>query len=36
VNSKRISRHTLRDGDMVSIGKTTFRFAVRPTVDRRN
>jgi chromosome segregation ATPase len=35
VNTKRISRHTLRDGDMVSIGKTTFRFAVRPTVERR-
>ena len=35
VNGKRISRHALRDGDSVSIGKTTFRFAVRAT-DRRN
>ncbi len=35
VNNKRISRHTLRDGDLVSIGKTTFRFAVRPAAERR-
>ncbi|HVY80835.1 MAG TPA: FHA domain-containing protein, partial [Steroidobacteraceae bacterium] len=35
VNGKRVSRHVLRDGDMVSIGKTSFRFAVRPT-ERRN
>ena len=31
VNSRRITRHTLRDGDNVSIGKTVFRFAVRGT-----
>jgi len=30
VNGKRITRHTLRDGDALAIGKTTFRFAVRP------
>ena len=30
VNGKRITRHTLRDGDNLAIGKTTFRFAVRP------
>jgi chromosome segregation ATPase len=36
VNGKRISRHALRDGDMVSIGKTSFRFAVRPTERRAN
>ena len=35
VNNRRITRHTLRDGDMVSIGKTLFRFSVRPMVDRR-
>jgi chromosome segregation ATPase len=35
VNTRRISRHTLRDGDLVSIGKTTFRFAVRQTAERR-
>ena len=34
VNGKRISRHTLRDGDKVSIGKTSFRFAVA-SADRR-
>jgi chromosome segregation ATPase len=36
VNGKRISRHSLRDGDTVSIGKTNFRFAVRPTERRSN
>ena len=35
VNTKRVARHTLRDGDMVSIGKTSFRFATRQTPDRR-
>jgi chromosome segregation ATPase len=31
VNGKRITRHTLRDGDAVAVGKTVFRFAVRGT-----
>ncbi len=35
VNGRRITRHTLRDGDTVAIGKTHFRFAARPTGDRR-
>jgi chromosome segregation ATPase len=35
VNGKRITRHTLRDGDNVAIGKTTFRFAVRPMKESR-
>ena len=35
VNTRRVARHTLRDGDMVSIGKTTFRFATRQTPDHR-
>jgi chromosome segregation ATPase len=36
VNNRRITRHTLRDGDQVAIGKTVFRFAVRGTgTDRR-
>lgn len=35
VNGKRVTRQTLKDGDNVAIGKTTFRFAVRPTQDRR-
>jgi len=29
VNGRRIRRHPLKDGDMVAIGKTQFRFAVR-------
>jgi chromosome segregation ATPase len=36
VNGRRISRQTLKDGDSVMIGKTVFRFAVRPGFDRRN
>ena len=35
VNGKRITRHTLRDGDNVAIGKTSFRFAVRPMKEAR-
>jgi chromosome segregation ATPase len=35
VNGRRVSRHTLRDGDSVAIGKTTFRFSVRQTAERR-
>ena len=29
VNSKRVSRHVLKDGDRVTIGKSHFRFSVR-------
>jgi chromosome segregation ATPase len=36
VNGRRITRQTLQDGDAVVIGKTQFRFAVRPGVERRN
>jgi chromosome segregation ATPase len=36
VNGRRITRQTLKDGDSVVIGKTLFRFAVRPVADRRN
>jgi pSer/pThr/pTyr-binding forkhead associated (FHA) protein len=35
VNGRRIARQTLSDGDSVMIGKTAFRFAVRPPVERR-
>jgi chromosome segregation ATPase len=35
VNKRRITRHTLCDGDSVSIGKTVFRFAVRGTGNAR-
>jgi chromosome segregation ATPase len=30
VNNRRVTRHTLKDGDNVAIGRTLFRFAVRP------
>ena len=36
VNGRRITRQTLKDGDSVVIGKTVFRFGVRPGVERRN
>ena len=36
VNGRRITRQTLKDGDAVVIGKTAFRFAVRPVAERRN
>ena len=34
VNGRRITRQALQDGDAVVIGKTTFRFAVRPIAER--
>jgi pSer/pThr/pTyr-binding forkhead associated (FHA) protein len=35
VNGRRILRQTLKDGDIVLIGKAPFRFAVRSTAERR-
>jgi hypothetical protein len=35
VNGRRVLRQTLKDGDIVLIGKAPFRFAVRPTAERR-
>jgi chromosome segregation ATPase len=35
VNGRRITRQILKDGDAVVIGKTVFRFAVRPAAERR-
>jgi chromosome segregation ATPase len=35
INGRRITRQTLKDGDAVVIGKTVFRFAVRPVAERR-
>jgi len=35
VNNRRITRQVLRDGDVVMVGKTTFRFATRPIPERR-
>jgi len=29
VNGKRVSRHVLKEGDRVTIGKTNFRYTVR-------
>ncbi|MGB8326749.1 MAG: FHA domain-containing protein, partial [Steroidobacteraceae bacterium] len=34
VNNHLVTRHTLKDGDTVVIGKTIFRFAVRPAAAR--
>ena len=34
VNGRRIRRHPLKDGDVVAIGKTQFRFAVRQASGR--
>ncbi|HEX7416545.1 MAG TPA: FHA domain-containing protein [Steroidobacteraceae bacterium] len=36
VNNRRVSRKTLKDGDAVMIGKSLFRFAVRPQSPRVN
>ncbi len=33
VNNRRITRQPLKDGDNVVIGKTAFRFAIRPAAD---
>jgi len=35
VNGRRVLRQTLKDGDIVLIGKAPFRFAVRPVTERR-
>lgn len=35
VNGRRVTRQALKDGDAVVIGKTMFRFAVRPVAERR-
>jgi general secretion pathway protein A len=35
VNARRITRHTLRDGDQVAIGRTVYRFAVRKGAEKR-
>ncbi len=35
VNNRRITRQALRDGDIVVIGKTQFRYAVRAPGERR-
>ena len=35
VNGRRITRHTLRDGDRVLIGRAQYLFAVRKSGDKR-
>jgi chromosome segregation ATPase len=35
VNGRRVMRQTLKDGDIVLIGKAPFRFAVRPVAEQR-
>jgi pSer/pThr/pTyr-binding forkhead associated (FHA) protein len=35
VNGRRVSRHTLRDGDQVAIGRTVYRFALRKPSEKR-
>ena len=35
VNGRRITRHTLRDGDQIAIGRTHYRFALRRGAERR-
>jgi chromosome segregation ATPase len=34
VNGRRVMRQTLKDSDIVLVGKAQFRFSVRPTPDR--
>jgi pSer/pThr/pTyr-binding forkhead associated (FHA) protein len=34
VNSRRVTRQLLKDGDIVYIGKTRFRFTVRQSAQR--
>jgi chromosome segregation ATPase len=35
VNGRRITRHTLRDGDQIAIGRARYRFALRKGADKR-
>jgi general secretion pathway protein A len=35
VNGRRVSRHMLKDGDTLLIGKSHYRFAVRRGGDKR-
>ena len=35
VNGRRVTRHTLRDGDQIAIGRARYRFAVRNPADKR-
>jgi len=35
VNGRRVTRHTLRDGDQIVIGRAHYRFAVRKAAEKR-
>jgi chromosome segregation ATPase len=35
VNGRRITRHTLREGDQIAIGRSHYRFALRRSADKR-
>jgi len=35
VNGRRVTRHTLKDGDKIAIGRAHYRFAVRKGGDPR-
>jgi pSer/pThr/pTyr-binding forkhead associated (FHA) protein len=34
VNAERITRRTLKEGDIVTLGKSEFRFVIRPAPER--
>ena len=33
VNGRRVTRHTLKDGDQIALGRSVYRFAVRKSTD---
>jgi pSer/pThr/pTyr-binding forkhead associated (FHA) protein len=35
VNGRRITRHTLKDGDQIALGRSVYHFAVRKSTDKR-
>lgn len=35
INGRRVSRHALKDGDQVAIGRSQYRFAVRKSAEKR-
>jgi chromosome segregation ATPase len=35
VNGRRVTRHTLKDGDQIALGRSVYRFAVRKSAEKR-
>ncbi|HSY46762.1 MAG TPA: FHA domain-containing protein [Steroidobacteraceae bacterium] len=35
VNGRRVTRHTLKDGDQIALGRSVYRFAVRKSTEQR-